>query len=167
MKLKFKVQPYQTYAVDSVVDCFAGQVNSSGVQYRIDPGTKVQTSSLDETGFKNSDVHLTKVQLLENIHAVQRSQNLPLSDKFLDYAQNVGKDLKSSNIRVEVDMRNETLQAKIRDATLQKIPYILVVGAKEVEAKSVAVRARDGKNLGQMSTDQFKDKITGEIENKA
>lgn len=92
---------------------------------------------------------------------------LPLSDKFLPYAQKVASNLKSESIRAEVDKRNETLQAKIRDATLQKIPYILVVGTKEVEAKSVAVRTREGKDLGQMSTDQFKDKITGEIESKA
>ena len=92
---------------------------------------------------------------------------LPLSDKFLSYAQNVANNLKSENIRVEVDKRNETLQAKVRDATLQKIPYLLVVGAKEEEAKNVAVRTREGNDLGQITIADFKSKINKEIENKS
>lgn len=92
---------------------------------------------------------------------------LPISDKFLSYAQKVASELKSENTRVEVDERNETLQAKIRDATLQKIPYLLVVGAKEQESGKVAVRIREGKDLGQMTIGEFKDTITKEIENKA
>lgn len=92
---------------------------------------------------------------------------LPVSDKFLRYAQEIAADLRSSGIRVEVDERNETLPAKIRDATLQKIPNLLVVGAKEQEDKSVAVRTREGKDLGQMTIDKFKDKIAKEIENKS
>ena len=63
MKLKFKVQPYQTQAVNAVVDCFAGQPMSSGITYRIDPGRKVQTSAFDE-GFKNADLLLTEPQVL-------------------------------------------------------------------------------------------------------
>ncbi len=78
MKLKFKVQPYQTNAVESVVGCFAGQPFSTGINYRIDPGNETQ-GKLDETGFKNADLLLTDVQLLQNIHAVQRGQNLPIS----------------------------------------------------------------------------------------
>ena len=90
MKLKFKVQPYQTSAVESVVDCFAGQLNSSGIQYRIDPGRAQadhtgarQTAVIEEAGFKNADIQLTDIQLLANIHDVQRRQNLPLSDKLV------------------------------------------------------------------------------------
>ncbi len=93
MKLKFKVQPYQTRAMESVVDCFAGQVNTSGIVYRIDPGTNrkdsqgyYQTSYLEQTGFKNADIQLTDAQLLTNIHTVQRRQNLPLSDKLVEAA---------------------------------------------------------------------------------
>ena len=64
MKLKFKVQPYQTNAVDAVVDCFAGQPMSKGLGYRIDPGKadQIQTSVFDE-GFKNADIRLTDGQL--------------------------------------------------------------------------------------------------------
>ncbi|MBI3283034.1 threonine--tRNA ligase, partial [Candidatus Curtissbacteria bacterium] len=91
---------------------------------------------------------------------------LPLSDKFIDYAKEIEKELKSAQIRVEVDTRNETLQAKIRDATLQKIPYLLVVGGKEEKAKSVAVRTRESKDLGEITIEEFKNKIIKEIENK-
>ncbi len=93
---------------------------------------------------------------------------LPISDKFLDYANQVKNSLtESDSIRVEIDERNETLQAKIRDATLQKIPYLLIVGAKEQETQKVAVRTLEGKDLGQMSTEEFKKKILAQIENKA
>lgn len=78
MKLRFKVQPYQTRAVAAVVDCFAGQPRVSGVTYRIDPGTAAQASALDE-GFRNAAIALTDAQLLENINRVQRQQNLPVS----------------------------------------------------------------------------------------
>lgn len=91
---------------------------------------------------------------------------LPISDKNLAYANKVKDKLKEQNIRIEVDTRNETLQAKIRDATLTKIPYIIVVGSKEENLSKVAPRTRDGEDLGQMTIDVFIDKITKEIENK-
>lgn len=87
---------------------------------------------------------------------------LPLSDKFVTYSQNVATDLKSESIRVEVDERNETLQAKIRDATLQKIPYLAIIGEKEQKSKTVAIRTRDSNDLGQMEISAFKKKIAGE-----
>jgi type III restriction enzyme len=104
MKLKFKVQLYQTAAVESVVDCFAGQVNTSGIAYRIDPGVMkdklgmYQARLYDTMGFKNADVQLTDGQLLENIHAVQRRQNLPLSDKLV----------MSAGCKVNLDVEMET-----------------------------------------------------------
>ncbi|HPF72484.1 MAG TPA: DEAD/DEAH box helicase family protein [Xanthomonadaceae bacterium] len=84
MKLKFKVQPYQTNAVNDVVDCFAGQPMTSGLTYRIDPGRKAQASAFEE-GFKNADLALTDVQILENIQKVQRRQNLPVSQSLTDF----------------------------------------------------------------------------------
>jgi type III restriction enzyme len=78
MKFKFKLQPYQTNAVESVVDCFAGQPHASGISYRIDPGSKAQTSSQDE-GFKNADLQITDAAVLANIKQVQQRQNLTLS----------------------------------------------------------------------------------------
>lgn len=91
---------------------------------------------------------------------------LPVSDKFQGYAQEIATDLKSDGIRVDIDQRSETLPAKIRDATLQKIPYLLVVGAREQRAKTAAVRTREGRDLGQMK-EEFKQKILAEIENKS
>jgi len=103
MKLKFKVQPYQTSAVESVVDCFAGQVNTSGIAYRIDPGRVVKGKTIGstvatDTGFKNADIQLTDTQLIENIHAVQRRQNLPLSDTLVS----------SAGCKVNLDVEMET-----------------------------------------------------------
>ena len=75
MKLKFKVQSYQTDAVDAVVDCFAGQPLSTGLRYRIDPGKAIQLAAFDE-GFKNEDIRLTDGQFLTNVQAVQKGQIL-------------------------------------------------------------------------------------------
>ena len=84
MKLKFKVQPYQTNAVNDVVDCFAGQPMISGLSYRIDPGRKAQTNFFEE-GFRNADIALSEAQILENIQKVQRRQNLPVSPLLTDF----------------------------------------------------------------------------------
>lgn len=92
---------------------------------------------------------------------------LPISDKFIKYALKLEKKLKDNSIRVEIDNRNETLQAKIRDAAMQKIPYLLVVGAKEEESQKVAVRTRESKDLGASEIDGFIAKITADIETKA
>ncbi len=97
--------------------------------------------------------------------APQQAIVLPITDKNLGYAQEIVDKLKEANIRVSADERNETLQAKIRDAALLKIPYILVVGGKEEETRKIAVRA-NGKDQGLMTTTEFIDKITGEIETK-
>ena len=84
MKLKFKVQPYQTHAVESVVDCFAGQPLAGGVAYRIDPGRKAQ-ASVFEDGFKNADIALSEAAILENMQKVQRRQNLAPSSRIDDF----------------------------------------------------------------------------------
>lgn len=89
MKLKFKHQAYQTKAVESVLDCFLGQVRSSGIKYRIDPGCAVNANGQicfdenDVDGFKNNDITLTNSQLLNNIQLVQRRQDLLLSTELV------------------------------------------------------------------------------------
>jgi threonyl-tRNA synthetase len=80
---------------------------------------------------------------------------LPLSEKFLDYGRQVHAKLQAAGLRVETDESNEKLGAKIRKAQMQKIPYMLVVGEKEVEGGSVAVRRRSGGDQGSMSIDDF------------
>lgn len=83
MKFRFKVQPFQTEAVEAVADCFQGQPLDSGLRYRIDPGTvkQGQTARLEmDEGFRNADIALPLTAVLKNIQAVQLRQNLPVSD---------------------------------------------------------------------------------------
>ncbi len=76
---------------------------------------------------------------------------IPLGEEYADYAAEVVKELKSNGLRVELDDRNETMGKRIREAQLEKIPYMLVVGAKEKEDGTVSVRSRKGENVGAMS----------------
>jgi threonyl-tRNA synthetase len=99
--------------------------------------------------------------------APQQTIVLPISDKNLNYAKEVNAKLLAENIRSQVDVRNETLQAKIRDATMLKIPYLLVVGAREEVAKEIAVRARDGKDLGKMTAAKLIEKIKKGVASQA
>lgn len=92
---------------------------------------------------------------------------LPIVDKQLDYAENAAAKLRSSGVRVEVDSRNEKIGYKIREAQLNKIPYMLVIGDKELESGQVAVRSRKEGDLGTMKLDDFIRKITEEIAAKA
>ncbi|MEQ8440851.1 MAG: DEAD/DEAH box helicase family protein [Alphaproteobacteria bacterium] len=86
MKLRFKVQPYQTDAVDAVVDCFAGQPPGGGLRYRIDPGAGPQPDAFDE-GFRNADIRLPYGVLLDNIQKVQKRRNLPVSKSLDDFTE--------------------------------------------------------------------------------
>lgn len=88
---------------------------------------------------------------------------LPISDKHAEYAQKVANTLKEKGIRVELDDRSERLNAKIRDAQMQKIPYMLVVGDKEAQDQTVAVRKREGGAQEVQSLDQFVDAVSVEI----
>ena len=91
---------------------------------------------------------------------------LPITDKQLDYAKKVEKQLKSENIRVEIDDKSEPLGARIRDAQMQKIPYMLIVGKKEQESQTVSERGRSGKDYGQQPLDEFIKNIRKEIDEK-
>ena len=88
---------------------------------------------------------------------------LPISDKYLDYAQSVFEALKNAGIRVEIDTRAEKIGYKIREAQMQKIPYMLVVGAKEQEEGLVSVRSRFAGDEGQRTLDEFIGDIKKEI----
>jgi threonyl-tRNA synthetase len=80
---------------------------------------------------------------------------IPIADRHVAYAQQVAERLKALDFRVEVDQRNERMQAKIRDAQLQKVPFMLVVGDKEAEAGAVSVRRRTGEDLKAKPLDEF------------
>jgi threonyl-tRNA synthetase len=92
---------------------------------------------------------------------------LPLIDKHHDYALELKKMLQDKNIRVEVDLRNEKIGYKIREAQMEKIPYMIVIGDKEMENRAVAVRSRKDGDLGAMPIDDFIVRISEEIRTKA
>lgn len=89
-----------------------------------------------------------------------------ITDNQAEHVKNVKERLEKSGIRVVADLRNEKIGFKIRERTIQKIPYLLVVGDKEVESDAVAVRTRTGEDLGTLSVDAFADMITSEVSRK-
>lgn len=92
---------------------------------------------------------------------------IPIADRHTPYAHQVRQRLKDAGLRVEVDERSERMNAKIRDAQLQKVPYMLVVGDKEVEAEAVSLRLRSGEDLGSLSIEAFMERAKQEIEQRA
>lgn len=85
---------------------------------------------------------------------------LPITDRINEYADSVGKELREAGFRVEVNLKSDKIGAKIRDAQLQKVPYMLVLGDKELEEQKVAVRERKQGDIGAMSLAEFKEMIT-------
>lgn len=92
---------------------------------------------------------------------------IPITDDQVEYAKGVEQRLKDAGIRAEVNTDSGRMQAKIRNAQLQKIPYMLVIGGREAEVDSVAVRLRTGDDLGAMPVDEFVTKIRPVIETKS
>ena len=86
---------------------------------------------------------------------------LPISEKFNDYARKVSEYLNANDVRAEVDDRNEKIGRKIRDNELKRIPYLLIVGEKEEAEGLVSVRAQGEGDKGQMTTEAFRDFLTG------
>jgi threonyl-tRNA synthetase len=89
---------------------------------------------------------------------------IPIADRHLTYANEVAERLKGSGFRVEVDSRSERMNAKIRDAQLQKVPYMLVVGDREAKAGAVSVRLRSEEDLGAIPLADFIKRISAEVE---
>ena len=92
---------------------------------------------------------------------------IPIADRHVEFAQGVAQRLKQSDIRVDVDDRSERMNAKIRHAQLQKVPYMLVVGDKEAESDTASVRLRDGRDLGPTAIDATADLIREAIDARA
>ncbi len=92
---------------------------------------------------------------------------IPINAELADYASEVAKKLEAAGIRVRLDDRNETMGKRIREAQLEKIPYMVVVGFKEKEENAVSVRSRKGEDLGVMSVDEMLSKFVTEIATKA
>jgi threonyl-tRNA synthetase len=88
---------------------------------------------------------------------------LNITDRQADYVVEVAKALREKGFRAETDLRNEKIGFKIREHTLQRVPYLLVVGDREVESRQVAVRSRAGEDLGVLDLDTFVDRLSQEI----
>ena len=91
---------------------------------------------------------------------------IPIADRHIEYANEVAAQLRSHKLRVEVDTRGERMNAKIRDAQLRKIPYMLVVGDREAEAKAAALRVRGGGDLGAVPVVEIVERLRRERDEK-
>lgn len=166
MKLKFKVQPYQTNAVESVVECFMGQPKIDGLTYRIDPGKKAQSSAFEE-GFKNADFLLSEAQILENIQKVQRRQNLAVSSRLDDFtvldrnnqrvaaAATYRRDaLAATRVHLDVEMETGTGKTYCYIKTLFEMNKLYGWSKFIIMVPSVAIREGVYKSL-QITADHF------------
>jgi len=88
---------------------------------------------------------------------------IPVSEKFTDYSNKILKLMKNYEIRAHIDVRSETIGKRIRDAEIKKIPYMVIIGEKELKEKSISVRKRGKEDLGSMSCEDFNNFITKEI----
>lgn len=129
MKLQFKVQQYQTEAVDAVVDVFAGQPYADGVKYRIDPGKDVALTLLEDAGLRNAEIALTPPQLLGNVHGVQRARGLTLSKELKDPVK-----MSAAPINLDIEMETGTGKTYVYIKTIMELhkrygwsKYIVVV----------------------------------------
>ena len=92
---------------------------------------------------------------------------LNITDSQAEYARSVAKTLQNQGLRVNLDLRNEKITYKIREHSMQKLPYLVVIGDKEMAAGAVAVRARGGQDLGAMPVEAFAQRILADIANKS
>ncbi len=129
MKLQFKVQQYQTEAVNSVVDVFSSQPYADGVRYRIDPGKNAAESLLEDAGLRNAEIALTTPQILANIHEVQRARGLTLSKDLRDTAKK-----SAAPLNLDVEMETGTGKTYVYIKTIMELnkrygwsKYIVVV----------------------------------------
>jgi len=91
---------------------------------------------------------------------------IPVADRHLDYASKLEAELQSDGVRAKVDARSERLNLKIRQAQLDKVPYMLIIGDKEIADSTVSIRLRSGEQLASQSFDSFRKAIKAAIRNK-
>lgn len=91
---------------------------------------------------------------------------IPIADRHNEAVEKMAESMKTEGIRVEVDKRSASMQGKIRDATLQKVPFMGIIGDKEIESNTISIRSRDGQNLGSMSVEDFVKDRKKDIEKK-
>lgn len=153
MKLKFKIQPYQTAAVQSVVDCFEGQppASAKAVSYRIDPGKLAKGQTIGSTlaggdGFRNADLLLTEQTLLSNLQQVQRQQNLPLSPSLVK--------TKVSPLNLDIEMETGTGKTYCYIKTMFELNQRYGWSKFIVVVPSIAIREGVAKSL-KITADHF------------
>jgi len=152
MKLKFKTQAHQTAAVQAVVDCFKGQLpQHHGIRYRLDPGTHKAapaspqgTLALDaaleqEAAFRNADLTLSELALLDNIHATQRAQNLPLSDALVK--------TKVAKVNLDIEMETGTGKTYCYIKTIFELNKLYGWSKFIIVVPSIAIREGVAKSL--------------------
>jgi type III restriction enzyme len=129
MKLQFKVQQYQTEAVDAVVDVFTGQPYADGVKYRIDPGKEASQTLMEDAGLRNAEITLTPPQLLTNVHQVQQTRGLELSKDLKDVVKK-----SAAPINLDIEMETGTGKTYVYIKTIMELhkrygwsKYIVVV----------------------------------------
>lgn len=168
----------------SLKDCIGRvwQCGTAQVDFSM-PG-RLDATYIDEAGEKQAPVMIHRAVLgsLERFIGIlieEHAGKLPLwlspvqavimgiTDKQAEYIQDFAKKLENLGIRAESDLRNEKIGFKIREHTLNRIPYILVAGDREVEAQTVAVRTREGEDLGTMSLDELVGKLNMEIDERS
>ena len=88
---------------------------------------------------------------------------MAVSEKFADYAQKIQDELIEAGVRSEIDLRNEKLGYKIREAQMEKVPYMVIVGEKEVEEGTISVRKRDEGDIGGMKAEELIARIKAEV----
>lgn len=88
---------------------------------------------------------------------------LPIAERFLDYADDVAKVLERENVRCEIDSRAEKISYKIREAQLDKVPYMIIIGQKEVDAGGISIRSRDRGDMGNMLISQLIEQLKEEL----
>ena len=95
-----------------------------------------------------------------------QAQVIPIAEGHLEYAKDVGTKLENVGVRAHIDLRNERMNAKIRDAQLQKVPYMLIVGDREIEAGAASVRLRSGENIGSKPIEEILKLIMAESDDR-
>jgi threonyl-tRNA synthetase len=98
--------------------------------------------------------------------APRQAAVLNITDNQAQYAQKLAETLKNNGFRVEADLRNEKIGFKIREHTIQKVPYLLVVGDREVETQTLAVRTRSGEDLGSMSLEAYLELLAKDVSSR-
>ena len=88
---------------------------------------------------------------------------ISITENQIDYAKKISEILKNQHFRAEVDLRNETIGLKIRDHAMQRVPYQIILGAREQNENTVAVRTRDGEDLGTMSLDTLIQRLNDDV----